>query len=488
VKVLYAGVVIAMLAACASGSGVPATPPGQGPIVPSLGQFSVLATASAAPSLALPTGGGYGGTLTLGGNIALYAQVTQTLQNTLPPSLPSLGAMRTAAAATRGKLDIGSGQALVYFGVNFDQRMPSFGTFTPPATFPPATPTDPPPAPVSLSLTIPSAVQVNGTYYLAFYDPLRPSLGWQLGFEGPAAPGATLKFGGNAATFVAYQQYWFAVYVVPTSANPPSAAPTISPVPTPIPTAVTLTNLQNQMGLATTCTGTPCASGKLPTPQPSATFSIATGVKSPSLSGSSTQLSVTANPFHGDVLFFMPGQPFLSPLATSFTWDFFFAIDQPLVDNVGRPVGPVEALEFDVNVNLPGFAYNFSSQCVIQPGDVWQWQIWGFDGNGSEQNWINAGIPCNPALFTVLPVWHHVVWTYAIDPNLQKKQYLMLSFDGNLLTPGQVAAVGQAEPRSGQATVLESQFQIDVRPIPTNAPTFSPVFNEWVDNVTLTYK
>jgi hypothetical protein len=239
------------------------------------------------------------------------------------------------------------------------------------------------------------------------------------------------------------------------------------------------------MSQTTTCSGTPCATGQIASPQPTATYSIATNVSTPSLSGSSTRLTVIADSNHQDVLFFTPPQPFLNPLATSFTWDFFFTIDQPLVDSTGKPVGPIEALEFDSNIGLPGIGYNFSSQCVIQTGNVWVWQIWGFTGSGTDQNWVNSGITCDPTAFTPFPSWHHIVWTYSVDPATLKKQYLNLAFDAKNMVPTQ-NAIGAAEPRDGRRTFTEVQFQIDTRPV--SATNTTPVFNEWVDNVTFTYR
>jgi hypothetical protein len=265
---------------------------------------------------------------------------------------------------------------------------------------------------------------------------------------------------------------------------PQNGASFASPLPSATP-GVTLSNLQNQLGPGTTCSGTPCATGPIASPQPAATFSIATNVSAPSLSGSSTRLTVVADTNHEDVLFFTPPLPFSLPLATSFTWDFWFTIDQPLVDAAGKPVGPVEALEFDSNIGLLTFGYNFSSQCVIQTGNVWVWQIWGFTGNGTEQNWVNSGMTCDPATFTPFPAWHHVVWTYSVNPSTQAKQYLNLSFDGTNHVPTQ-NAIGQAEAKTNQRQSVEVQFQIDARPVsPTNT---TPVFNEWVDNVTFSYR
>lgn len=105
----------------------------------------------------------------------------------------------------------------------------------------------------SYAFVLPGSEVVGGAnYWLAFYDPTQPSLGWQLGYEGPAVVnGTTLNFNGSPGsfTFQAGQTYYFAVYALSIAAPTPSPAPTpsstptpgSSPTPTPPPGAMTMT-------------------------------------------------------------------------------------------------------------------------------------------------------------------------------------------------------------------------------------------------------
>lgn len=441
----------------------PPTPPMVGAVAP----FAVQVIASAAPSVPLPVAGGYTGTFSQTGTIQQFAQVDEMLQNGAPSSLPPL--------SVRRKLQVAPAQVLFYYGLTYDAQIAQSS--------------------VTLAVTLPPAAQIPGAvYFLAFYDPERPSLGWQQGFAGPAASAPSLTFTGGPVTFNRYYQYWFALYAAASTAPSPTPAPSVSPLVTPTPSPGTLTNIQNLLSLKTSCTGTPCASGPIPpprTPQPPIPYAIATAVPTPSLSGSSTKLTIFPYDQHGDVLWYT--DPLVSaPLATNFVWDFWFTIDSPLADAAGTPVGEIEALEFDFNIGMPGYTYNFSSQCVYSKG-AWVWQIWGYNGNG--QGWIDSGFACTPQNFSPDPAhpWHHIVWTYAIDPATLGKRYISLVLDGVTYTPSPTAGTSSAQPRPGETkTFLEVQFQQDARPVPTAnplaTPSPSPVFNEWVDNVTLTWR
>ena len=59
------------------------------------------------------------------------------------------------------------------------------------------------PSAPGLAITIPSVdVFPNANYYLALYNPTRPSLGWQYGFEGPGnLSGTTVTFASNPSPF-----------------------------------------------------------------------------------------------------------------------------------------------------------------------------------------------------------------------------------------------------------------------------------------------
>lgn len=93
----------------------------------------------------------------------------------------------------------------------------------------------------SFTLTVPAAdILPNTSYYLAQYDILRPSLGWQLGFEGPGTvvSATSLAFAAPSPAIPITLQpnipLYFALYSVSSSVPSPSPAPTISALP-PLP-------------------------------------------------------------------------------------------------------------------------------------------------------------------------------------------------------------------------------------------------------------
>jgi beta-glucanase (GH16 family) len=155
-------------------------------------------------------------------NSAGTESITATVQNTAPTSVPVLDLKRAAQALRRTQQTIPA-VAVVYLGLYWGS----------PITFL-ATP--------GFSIAVPAAdIVPNTSYYLAMYDPTRPSLGWQYGFEGPATVvGTTLNFTGStsAFSFAADVQYWLAVIALPQSVSPtpaPSVAPTSVPTTTPPP-------------------------------------------------------------------------------------------------------------------------------------------------------------------------------------------------------------------------------------------------------------
>jgi hypothetical protein len=101
------------------------------------------------------------------------------------------------------------------------------------------------PAAPGFTIAIPSAdVFPGANYYLALYDPTRPSLGWQYDFEGPGVlSGTTVTFASNPSpfTFEGSLSYYFALYVIPQNSAQPTPAPSIAPtsVPTQSPPPVT---------------------------------------------------------------------------------------------------------------------------------------------------------------------------------------------------------------------------------------------------------
>lgn len=456
------------------------------PVITTQANFTVVQTADLAAQTNLPPAGGYSGTLQIGGAIQQYAQVTQTLQSSAPSDIAPLSMRPDAKPA----IDVSSAQVLLYYGLLFDARTPAYVSPIP-------SPTDPPPSPVTVTVQVPSSVFVqNVNYYLALYDPQRPSLGWQQKFAGPATvSGTTLTFT-SAYSFNRYEQYWLAIFAVNPQAAQPTAAPTISPLVSPSPLTNSIIAIQAIMGPVYVCSGTPCATGNIAPPtQGPVMNSIQTGVRTPSMSGNATQLTIypsTSQP--GDVLYYTP--PLVSaPLTTNAMWDFYYYIDQPVwaVPTPRPPATPdpsataapttMMALEFDFNMAMPNYAYNFSSQCLLldnkNGGPVWQ--IWG----GGTDGWVNSGLACNPANFTP-GTWHHLTWMYHWFPDTLQTEYISLTIDGTTVNVPPANAIHPVQKRTEDKTFLEVQFQQDMHQAldPSATP---PPFNEWVDNVTLTY-
>jgi beta-glucanase (GH16 family) len=152
-------------------------------------------------------------------------QLAATLQNTAPTGIPALN-LKRAAGAVRHVAAADSAVSLFFLELYWGSPI----TFVSQPSF---------------VFTVPSAQIVPGAgYYLALYDPSRPSLGWQYDWEGPAAvSGTTLTFSGNSSpfAFVPDAGYWFAVLAIPNAATAPTPAPSIAPtaVPTQSPPPVT---------------------------------------------------------------------------------------------------------------------------------------------------------------------------------------------------------------------------------------------------------
>jgi hypothetical protein len=214
----------------------PSTPP---PVtIPTASPFTASSTASipvpSAPpagqtpqpiSLTVPAAGGFTGAfqLPIGSVSAIPPQtsVVTSLSSVLPGSLPIPEARRrprTGATVT----------PILYLGLSFSNTVTL-------ANQP------------SVALTLPNGYVVGGaSYWLALYDPTRPDLGWELGFEGPGAvSGSTVTFAGSSGvfTFQQFQTYYFSLYAqsiaLPTPAPAPTQPPpTMTPTPGVTPTSV----------------------------------------------------------------------------------------------------------------------------------------------------------------------------------------------------------------------------------------------------------
>lgn len=135
---------------------------------------------------------------------------------------------------------------------------------------------------------------------------------------------------------------------------------------------------------------------------PQVTWSMKQGVSSPSLSGSSSQMSIGGQTDYSDVLwnnhligdFSSQGLPDYShtlvPQIHNFTYDVYFYVSD---------IGAAQALEFDINQFVNGQSYIWGHECRIGGGN--EWDIWDNPG----QKWLPTGIACNP----VANSWNHLV-------------------------------------------------------------------------------
>lgn len=187
---------------------------------------------------------------TSGSAIAPGTQIATQLQNTAPAGLPSLASLLRRPESARTMASGSPISVIAYLYVLFNQdvllsQAPSF------------------------TFALPSSDVVPGAnYYLAMYDPNTPSLGWQLGFEGPGTvSGNSLTFTGSSSStyFQAWTAYYLGLYAAPATAATPTPAPSVAPTmaPTVAPSAL-------PTGMPTP-TPTPTAA---PNPTPTPAFEV----------------------------------------------------------------------------------------------------------------------------------------------------------------------------------------------------------------------
>lgn len=181
-------------------------------------QTVTLAAASAGATpmpVPLPSVAGFATTVNVPlPTTATAVQLSATVSNVAPASLPPLSLQRFAQSV-RHTTALPAGSSTLLF-----MQLYSSGALALPS------------AP-GFTFVLPAAdIFASADYYLALYDPTRPSLGWQYAFEGPAAPsGTSLTFAPPTGqfTFAGGVSYYFALFVIPQQATQPTPAPSVSP-------------------------------------------------------------------------------------------------------------------------------------------------------------------------------------------------------------------------------------------------------------------
>jgi hypothetical protein len=131
------------------------------------------------------------------------------------------------------------------------------------------------------------------------------------------------------------------------------------------------------------------------------TWSMTQGIKSPAMSGNSTQFNIGGTTPYSDVLWSIPligqgstqGLPdsghTLLPTLHNFTYDAYF---------YPTNLGATQVLEFDISMYFNGLGLIWGNQCRVAGGN--EWDIW----DNVNSRWVPTGVACNP----VKNAWNHV--------------------------------------------------------------------------------
>lgn len=134
---------------------------------------------------------------------------------------------------------------------------------------------------------------------------------------------------------------------------------------------------------------------------PGTTWAMYQNIKSPTLSGSSTQYNIGGTMDYSDVLWnnhligdlSSQGLPdsnhTLVPTLHNFTYDVWFYTSD---------LGASQALEFDVNQFFDGLGFTWGHECRIDGGN--EWDIW----DNVNTKWVPTGIACYPLQNS----WNHL--------------------------------------------------------------------------------
>jgi hypothetical protein len=155
----------------------------------------------------------------------------------------------------------------------------------------------------------------------------------------------------------------------------------------------TFSNLQQSGGWGAYGQQPPNYDDCSPSPCDGVSYSMTQGVKSPSMSGESTQYSLSGTTVYADALFnnhligdfSSQGMPdsshTLVPTYHDFTYDVYFYTTN---------LAGSQALEFDINQFFDNLGFTWGHECRIAGGN--EWDIW----DNVNQHWVPTGIPCYP--------------------------------------------------------------------------------------------
>lgn len=160
-------------------------------------------------------------------------------------------------------------------------------------------------------------------------------------------------------------------------------------------------NLQQSGGWGQAGQGPPDFVDCSPSPCDGISFAMYRGIKSPSMSGASTQYNLGGTAVYSDALFnnhligafSSQGMPdnnhTLVPTYHNFTYDVYF---------YGTDLELSQAVEFDINQFFDNLGFIWGHECRIAGGH--EWDIW----DNVTAHWIPTGVACNP----IDNSWNHL--------------------------------------------------------------------------------
>lgn len=159
---------------------------------------------------------------------------------------------------------------------------------------------------------------------------------------------------------------------------------------------------------------------------PGTTWAMYQNIKSPTMSGNSTQFNIGGTMDYTDVLwnnhligdFSSQGLPdtnhTLVPTLHNFTYDVYFW---------GSSLTSAQALEFDINQFYSGMGFTWGHECRIGGGN--EWDVW----DNVNAKWVSTGIACNP----IENSWNHLVITVERTSD-NKLKYQTITLNGKTST------------------------------------------------------
>ncbi len=244
--------------------------------------------------------------------------------------------------------------------------------------------------------------------------------------------------------------------VAPPAPVPPPAAPPApsnsSGQPSVPAGAAAYSDIQSKPGWQA-CTarrnGAPCASGR-----GNAVFSLAQGVKSPSMDGQAAQFSLRGPVGYSNVLWW--NQLGGNDGAHNFVYELYVYLTQP---------NAPQSLEFDINQSVAsdGRKYIFGTECDLKASHLWH------NWDTAHAVWRNTSVPCTPfPAYT----WNHLVLQFQRTSN---DQILFVSVTINGVTH---YFNNRFAPEPISADELNVAFQMDGNAAQTP-------YSVWLDKVTL---